>query len=60
MIVYVSLLNGTASDPIFSFLYFRDIIEEVQDPDLPTGYWSYIAPQLERLEKMAHNPETGS
>lgn len=48
---YVSLLNGTASDPIFSLLYFRDVIDEVRDPDLPAGYWSYIMPELEHLEK---------
>jgi hypothetical protein len=48
---YISLLNGTASDPIFSFLYFRDVIEEVRDPELPAGYWSYIMPELVHLEK---------
>jgi hypothetical protein len=48
---YISLLNGTASDPIFSLLYFRDLIEEVRDPGLPAGYWSYIMPELEHLER---------
>lgn len=48
---YISLLNGTASDPIFSLLYFRDVIEEVRDPELPAGYWSYIMPELIHLEK---------
>lgn len=48
---YISLLNGTASDPIFSLLYFRDVIEEVRDPGLPAGYWSYIMPELEHLER---------
>lgn len=48
---YISLLNGTASEPIFSLLYFRDVIEEVRDPELPTGYWSYILPELQHLEK---------
>jgi hypothetical protein len=44
-------LNGTVNDPIFSFLYFRDLMEEVRDPDLPTGYWAYIMPELIHLEK---------
>lgn len=48
---YISLLNGTASDPIFSLLYFRDVIDEVRDPGLPAGYWSYIMPELEHLER---------
>jgi hypothetical protein len=48
---YISLLNGTASDPIFSLLYFRDMIEEVRDPELPAGYWAYIMPELAHLEK---------
>jgi DNA-binding Lrp family transcriptional regulator len=48
---YVSLLNGTDSGPIFSFAYFRDVIEEVQDPEIPSGYWNYIMPELEHLEK---------
>lgn len=48
---YVSLLNGTDSGPIFSIAYFRDVIEEVQDPEIPSGYWNYITPELERLEK---------
>jgi hypothetical protein len=51
---YISLLNGTASDPIFSLLYFRDVIEEVRDPELPAGYWSYIMPELEHLERKWH------
>jgi hypothetical protein len=51
---YISLLNGTANDPIFSLLYFRDVIEEVGDPELPAGYWSYIMPELEHLERKWH------
>jgi hypothetical protein len=27
------------------------VIEEVRDPDFPVGYWSYIMPELEHLEK---------
>jgi hypothetical protein len=48
---YISLLNGTASDPIFSLLYFRDVIAEVRDPELPAGYWAYIMPELAHLEQ---------
>lgn len=48
---YVSLLNGSDSGPIFSLAYFRDVIEEVQDPEIPSGYWNYITPELEHLEK---------
>lgn len=48
---YVSLLNGTDSGPIFSFAYFRDVIEEVQDPGIPSGYWNYVMPEMEHLEK---------
>ncbi len=48
---YVSLLNGTDSGPIFSIAYFRDVIEEVQDPETQSGYWDYITPELEHLEK---------
>jgi hypothetical protein len=48
---YISLLNGTASDPIFSLLYFRDVIEEVCDREIPIAYWSYIMPTLEHLEE---------
>jgi hypothetical protein len=46
--------GGTASDPIFSLLYFRDVIEEVRDPEVPAGYWSYIMPELENLERKWH------
>jgi hypothetical protein len=48
---YVSLLNGTDSDIIFSFAYFRDVIEEVCDPEIPSGYWDYVTPELLHLEK---------
>jgi hypothetical protein len=48
---YQSLLNRTVKDPIFSFLYFRDLIEEVRDPDLAPGYLSIIIPEVQRLEK---------
>ena len=48
---YVSLLNGTDNNPIFSFVYFRDVIEEVCDPEIPAGYWDYILPELGYLEK---------
>lgn len=48
---YVSLLNGTDSDTIFSFAYFRDVIDEVCDSEVPTGYWNYVMPELEHLEK---------
>ncbi len=34
-----------------SFAYFRDVIEEVQDPGIPSGYWNYIMPEMEHLEK---------
>ncbi|QHN03481.1 hypothetical protein FTO74_08960 [Granulicella sp. WH15] len=48
---YVSLLNGTDSGPIFSIAYFREVIEEVCDPEIPSGYWSYVMPELENLER---------
>jgi hypothetical protein len=48
---YVSLLNGTSSGLIFSLAYFRDLIDEVGDPEVPGGYWSYVMPELEHLEK---------
>ena len=48
---YVSLLNGTDSGPIFSIGYFREVIEEVRDPKIPSGYWSYVMPELHKLEK---------
>jgi hypothetical protein len=47
----VSLLNGTDSGPILSFAYFRDVIEEVCDPEIPSGYWDDVMPELERLKK---------
>lgn len=48
---YVSLINGTDSGTIFSFVYFRDVIEEVCDPEIPSGYWDYVMPELLHLEK---------
>jgi hypothetical protein len=48
---YVSLLNGTDSNTIFTFAYFRDVIEEVCDPEIPAGYWDYVMPELLHLEK---------
>jgi biotin operon repressor len=48
---YVSLLNGTDGDFIFSFAYFRDVVEEVCDPKIPVGYWAYVMPELENLER---------
>jgi hypothetical protein len=47
----VSLLNGTDSGPIFSIAYFLEVIEEVRDPKIPSGYWSYVMPELQKLEK---------
>jgi hypothetical protein len=47
---YVSLLNGTDSGPIFSIAYFREVIEEVRDPKIPSGYWNYVMPELQNLE----------
>ena len=48
---YVSMLNGTNSGLISSLAYFRDLIEEVGDPEVPCGYWDYVMPELEHLEK---------
>jgi hypothetical protein len=47
---YVSLLNGTHSGPIFRIGYFRKVIEEVRDPKFPSEYWSYVMPELQKLE----------
>ncbi|GGH10575.1 hypothetical protein GCM10011586_28990 [Silvibacterium dinghuense] len=33
------------------FAYFRDVIDEVQNPEIPSGYWTYIVPELDHLEK---------
>jgi hypothetical protein len=57
---YVSLLNGTDSGPILSFAYFRDVIQEVCDSEIPSGYWDYVMPALERLERkwlVKQNPD---
>jgi hypothetical protein len=48
---YVRLLNGIDSGPIFSIAYFREVIEEVRDPKITSGYWSYVMPELQKLEK---------
>ena len=39
---YVSLLNGTDSGAIVSFLYFRDLIEEAGDQEIAADYWEYL------------------
>jgi hypothetical protein len=48
---YVSLLNGTDTGSIVSFAYFRDLIDEADDQEMPVGYWDYLKPALKRLEE---------
>lgn len=47
---YVSLLNGTDDELIYSFAYFRDLIEEASDRETPDGYWDFQKLQLKSLE----------
>ena len=47
---YVSLLNGSNSEPINSLGYFRELIEEAEDSETPAGYWSYVMLELNHLE----------
>jgi len=30
---------------------FREVIEEVRDPEIPSGYWGYVMLELENLER---------
>jgi hypothetical protein len=47
---YVSLLNGTDDELIYSFAYFRDLIDEANDQETPAGYWDFQKLQLKSLE----------
>lgn len=47
---YVSWLNGTDPEPIVSFHYFADVVEEACSEDMPIGYWDYVMPTLKKLE----------
>lgn len=47
---YVSLLNETDAALIYSFAYFRDLIDEANDQETPAGYWDFQKLQLKSLE----------
>lgn len=47
---YASWLNGAHTEPIVSFHYFADVVEEACSDDVPAGYWDYVMPTLKKLE----------
>lgn len=47
---YLSLLNGTDSGLIVSFVYFHDLIEEAGDQETPADYWAFLSLQVKRYE----------
>jgi hypothetical protein len=48
---YVALLNDQSQLPITSLAYFASLIEEVRQPQIPTGYWEHVRRRTEELEK---------
>jgi hypothetical protein len=48
---YVTMLNGQTPLPITSLAYFTPLIEEVTQPQIPTGYWGHVRRKMEEMEK---------
>jgi hypothetical protein len=49
---YVSWLNGADTQPVFSFQYFAEVVEEACDEETPVGHWDYLIPRLNKLESL--------
>ena len=48
---YVAMLNRQTRQPITSLAYFSSLIEEVQQPQIPAGYWDHVRLRMEEMEK---------
>jgi hypothetical protein len=48
---YVAMLNGQPRLPITSLAYFASLIDEVGQPQIPTGYWDHVRRRVEEMEK---------
>jgi hypothetical protein len=48
---YVTLINRQRSDPIISFNYFENVIDEVRELKMPTEYWRHLQMRVARLEQ---------
>jgi hypothetical protein len=48
---YVSLINRQSGDPIMSFSYFENVIEEVRELKMPPEYWRQLQMRMGRLEQ---------
>ena len=48
---YVAMLNGQTRQPITSLAYFSSLIEEVQQPQIPAGYWDHVRLRMKEMEK---------
>ena len=48
---YVAMLNGQTRPPITSLAYFASLIDEVDEPQIPTSYWEHIRRRMEEMEK---------
>jgi hypothetical protein len=48
---YIAMLNGQTHLPITSLAYFTSLIEEVTQPQIPTGYWDHVRRKMEEMEK---------
>jgi len=46
---YISLLNGTSTDPIMSLRYFEELISEIRERPLPAEYREYLRKKVEQL-----------
>lgn len=48
---YVAMLNGQTQQPITSLAYFASLIDEVNQPQIPTSYWDHVRRRMEEMEK---------
>ena len=48
---YVSMLNGSAKLPITSLRYFLGLVEEVQQSNIASTYWSHVQRKAAELER---------
>jgi hypothetical protein len=48
---YMAMLNGQTRLPITSLAYFASLIDEVNRPDIPIGYWEHVRRKMQEMEK---------
>ena len=47
----MSMIDHPESEPVRSLCYFVELVEEVRQERMPTGYWQHLELELERCER---------